>query len=123
MISSGHKLAQAWHSRALNLSLWAAAAIWMMVPGSASAQSYGAGGGGGFAALGSDLLRLVCGFTQSPMVTVIVAVGLIACFVVAALNEDRGTLSTVLKVVGFGLAIVLLPRILNMIGFSWSCAA
>lgn len=121
MISSGHKLTQAWHSRGFNLALWAAAIIMMTAPGMASA-SYG-GGGGGFAGLGQGLLNVLCQFTKSPIVTVIVAVSLVACFVVAALNEDKGTLSTILKVVGFGLAIVMLPRLMTMIGFSWgSCS-
>lgn len=123
MNSSGHKLAKAWHSRNVNLAMWAAAIVWMMVPGRASAQNYGGGGGTGFAGLGGDLLDIVCSFTQSPIVTVIVAMGLIACFVVAALNEDKGTLSTVLKVVGFGLALVMLPRLMNAVGFNWGCVA
>lgn len=122
MISSGHKLARAWHSRGVNLALWSAAIVMMTAPGMARA-AYGAGGGAGFSGLGTGLLNMLCQFTNSPIVTVIVAVGLVACFVVAALNEDKGTLSTILKVVGFGLAIVMLPRIMSMIGFSWgSCA-
>lgn len=120
MISSGHKLTRAWHSRGLNLALWSAAIVMMTAPGMARA-TYGAGGGAGFSGLGEGLLRLLCSFTQSPIVTVIVAVGLVVCFVVAALNEDKGTLSTILKVVGFGLAIVMLPRIMAMIGFTWAC--
>lgn len=122
MKSSGHKLTRAWHSRGVNLALWTAAIVTMTAPGTASA-AYGSGGGAGFSQLGQGLLNIVCNFTKSPIVTVIVAVALIACFVVASLNEDKGTLSTILKTVGFGLAIVMLPRLMSLIGFSWgSCA-
>lgn len=117
---SGHKLTRAWHSKGLNLALWSAAILVMTLPGQAAA-AYGGGTSAGFGELGANLLRVICNFTSSPIVTVIVAVGLVACFVVAALNEDKGTLSTVLKVVGFGLAIVMLPRIMTLIGFSWAC--
>lgn len=121
MTFSGHKLTRAWHSRGFNLALWAAAVVMMTAPGMARAQSYG-GGGGAFSGLGQNLLSLICNFTQSPIVTVVVAVALVACFVVASLNEDRGTLSSILRTVGYGLAIVMLPRLMTMIGFTWgSC--
>jgi len=115
------KMSTAWYSRPLSLALWLAALVMMTAPGEAAAQSYGGGGGSGFGKLGGDLLKLICSFTQSPLVTVIAAVGLVVCFIVAGLNEDKGTVSKILKVIGFCLGIVMLPGIMSQIGFNWTC--
>lgn len=83
----------------------------VMTPGRAAAQAQDFGG------LGTGLWRLICSFIKSPIVAVIVGVGILAAFVVAALNEDNGTLSKILKVVIFGMAILFIPMLLNMLGF------
>lgn len=115
-----HFFKRGWHSTATNLALWATAIVLMTASGAASAN-YGGGGGQGFSAMGQNLINLVCDFIQSPIVTVVLAVALVASFVIAAMNEDKGTLSKVLKTLMYGFGIVLLPGLLSQMGFNFGC--
>lgn len=119
-MKSKHFFKRGWHSTGVNLTLWATAIMLLTAPGAASA-TYGGGGGGGFGGLGQRMLSFVCDFIESPIVTVVLAAALIITFIVAAMNEDKGTLSKVLKTVMFGLGIVMLPGVLTQLGFNFGC--
>lgn len=99
-----------WDSAGMRGLLMLAATLAFVMPGPAAAQ--------GFNEIGNKLETVFCSFIKSPIITIFVGVAMLGLFIVAAMNEDNKMLSTILKVVVAGCAIVFLPGLLNMIGFS-----
>lgn len=109
-----------WHNPSIKayttLALFAA----MALPGAAHASTNTLTTGG-WNKLGSNMAKTFCGFLESPIITIVVAVGALALFIVAAMNEDNGTMSKLLKVLGFGMAMLAIPGILPLLGFGRIC--
>lgn len=68
--------------------------------------------------MGSSLGSGLCEFIDGPIPTIIVGVGLLGCVILLAANEDKGTVTTVLKIVIGGMCILYLANLLGMVGFN-----
>lgn len=72
---------------------------------------------GDFKTIGDNIWGVICKFIASPVVGVIVAISILALLVMMALNEDKGMLSTILKIIVAAACIIGLPSIMGMLGF------
>lgn len=113
-------LERLWHNRSVKAYTTLAFFAAMSLPGAAHASTNTLTTGG-WNKLGGNMAKTFCGFLESPIVTIVVAVGALALFVVAAMNEDNGTMSKLLKVCCFGMAILAIPGILPLLGFGRIC--
>lgn len=104
-----------WHNRGSQLVASAAAVLAVLVPDAAHAQNTS------LDSVGQRMMGAVCGFIASPIVTVIVAVALVALLIMATVNEDNGMISKILKVLIAGLAIVGLASVMQLLGFNMVC--
>jgi len=66
--------------------------------------------------LGGGMSEAFCDFIDSPIVTVIIAIGIISLLFLMALNEDNGIVSKLIKVLVAGMAIVFLGSLLSVLG-------
>lgn len=71
---------------------------------------------GPFDVVGDRLKKVVCEFVKSPLVLVIVAAALIGLLVLMAVNEDKGLISTALKILVGGLMIYFLGSFIVVLG-------
>lgn len=110
-----------WHSRAAQAYLMVAALAALALPGEAAAQSKNQLGQGGFMQMGSQMAKQFCSFLESPIITVAVGVGAAIAMVVAAMNEDNGTLSKIMKTLCFGMGVLMIPGVLTLLGFGSIC--
>lgn len=76
-----------------------------------------------FGSIASSIWSVICKFIKSPIVGVIVAVAILALLVMMAVNEDKGMLSTILKILIAAGCIIGLPSIIGMFGFQVSGCA
>ena len=110
-----------WHSRATQTYLMVAALAALTLPGEAAAQAKNTLGSGSWMSVGKNMASNFCQFLESPIITVAVGAGAVGVLIVASMNEDNGTLSKILKTVGFGIAILMVPGILSGLGFGSIC--
>lgn len=103
-----------WHARSVQAAAGAVAVLSTLVPGTARAQ-------GGLDGIGGNMIKAVCEFIKSPIVTVCIGIAILALFLVMAMNEDNKMLSTILKIVIAGAAIAGLPGVLSILGFEMNC--
>lgn len=103
-----------WKSRKGMALLIFSGIITGLAPVQANAQDFGG--------MGATMWGAVCKFTRSPVVTVIVGIAVLALLVAMAANEDNKMLSSVIKVVVGGIAILYLPAILGILGFQGAAA-
>jgi hypothetical protein len=68
--------------------------------------------------MGGDLGSGLCEFIDGPIPTIIVGVGLLGCVMALATNEDKGLVTTVLKIAVGGICILYLANLLGMVGFN-----
>lgn len=105
-----------WHNRWVQQGLIGSALLALLMPvGAAQAATRAPAS---FAELGSSIWTVVCQFIKSPIVAVVIGISILALLMVMAMNEDNGMLSKVIKVVIAGMAIVFLPSIMALLGFS-----
>lgn len=71
---------------------------------------------GPFDEIGSKLGNVLCDFAHSPIVIVIAGAAFVGLFILMLTNEDKGILSTMLKIVVAALAIYNIAAIITWLG-------
>lgn len=100
-----------WHAPSAKAFMLLMAAASFVTP--AHAQS----GGSSFDGFGAKLGSVLCNLINSPIVTILVGAGMVGLLITAVVNEDNRLLSSALKIVVCGLAIIFVPGLLTMMGF------
>lgn len=66
--------------------------------------------------IGGGMLRAICAFIKSPIITAIAAFSILGLLVVMSLNEDKGIMSKFLKVLIAVFAIIGLASVMALLG-------
>ena len=103
-------------SRTYQVARMAGFATFVYLTASSPARAAPGGPVGDFEEIGTKIWEVICKFIHSPIVAVIVAIAILALLVMMALNEDKGMLSTLLKIVIAAMAIIGLPSIIGLLG-------